>query len=130
MMVYDHSKFLLEGPNRIFADARPSSPLVLTFSQEVRPSPSPVQLIKLSSLARFIQVERVWKHRFSLASLLFLLNRYCTLIQFIILLTGKFLEFVFSGFCTCLSLGVHAAFQDPRWTGEVRFLILPSLTLV
>ncbi|KAF7776826.1 hypothetical protein Agabi119p4_5219 [Agaricus bisporus var. burnettii] len=41
------------------------------------------------------EVERIWKQRFTVASILFLINRYVTILQFIILLLGE---------CYCTSI--------------------------
>jgi hypothetical protein len=51
----------------------------------------------------------------SFAALLFLLNRYATLIQFIIIVIGKL-----SSRPTAACAHILVAFNDPGWTGKVR----------
>ncbi|KAF9449493.1 hypothetical protein P691DRAFT_727899 [Macrolepiota fuliginosa MF-IS2] len=57
------------------------------------------------------EVERIWKHRLSAAAVLFLVNRYATLAQFIIVLV---------------------AFHEPQWVGKrcSRFVLFEGMTTV
>ena len=59
---------------------------VLTLDQEVHPLDP---FIMKTSYWTIYQVDRIWKQKLSGASILFLINRYITPIQFIIILVGE-----------------------------------------
>lgn len=103
MLVYDHCKLVTYGPTvvSIISHSYSTPTPVLTFPQEV---------------------ERIWKQRFTVASILFLINRYVTILQFIILLLGE-----------CCCTGINNGESDVVWqhsivltghTGFVHFLLV------
>ncbi|EKM75998.1 hypothetical protein AGABI1DRAFT_131716 [Agaricus bisporus var. burnettii JB137-S8] len=59
------------------------------------------------------EVETIWMRPISVASMLFLFNRYATLMQFIIIVVGKLLSSLAVAFTH-----VPIAFNDPGWKGE------------
>ena len=59
--------------------------IVLTLSDEVS-----ILLIHNEYTNRVRQVERIWKQKWSGATILFLINRYVTPLQFIIIIDGEF----------------------------------------
>lgn len=83
MLVYDHSRYFFLA---VQATRLTSALSVLTFFQEVGGCFGKFWSYKKHWI---LQVERIWHRRFSLVTLLFLINRYGTLMQFIIVLTGE-----------------------------------------
>jgi hypothetical protein len=60
-------------------------------------------------------VERIWKRQITGAAILFLINRYVTPLQFIIIIDGRIFLLRFD---LLLSPSI-LAFNDPRWTKQV-----------
>lgn len=82
VLIYDHSMLPLPSPFSIQKSDLSTS--VLTFPQEV--------VLLLHSEGCYLtfsqKVERIWSQKINGATILFLINRYCTPLQFIVVIDG------------------------------------------